>query len=209
MRYRALGRTGWDISEVGFGAWAIGGRWGTPDDEQSMAALHRALDAGVNFFDTADVYGDGRSERLLARLRRERREPFYIATRPDAGCPARRPPATTRPTSPRSSSAASSTWKPTRSTCVQLHCPPTDVYCRPEVFEAPGRTRRGRQAAVLRRQRRARGGGVEGDRVSGRAVGADHLQHLPPAASSMLFFARGGARKRSASSRGCRCPPAC
>ena len=81
MQYRPLGRTGWNISTVSFGAWAIGGTWGAVDDKDSMAALHRALDLGVNFFDTADVYGDGRSERLLARLRKERSEPFYVATK--------------------------------------------------------------------------------------------------------------------------------
>src|ERR1044071_9224360 len=81
MQYRELGRTGWNVSTISFGAWAIGGTWGDVRDEESLAALHRALDLGVNFFDTADVYGDGRSEQLLARLRRERREPFYIATK--------------------------------------------------------------------------------------------------------------------------------
>src|SRR5512139_3888648 len=81
MQYRELGRTGWRVSTVSFGAWAIGGTWGTVRDNDSLAALHRALDAGVNFFDTADVYGDGRSERLLARLRRERHEQFYVATK--------------------------------------------------------------------------------------------------------------------------------
>ena len=74
MEYRELGRTGFRVSTVSFGAWAIGGTWGTVDDAESMAALHRAVDKGVNFFDTADVYGDGRSERLMARLRRERRD---------------------------------------------------------------------------------------------------------------------------------------
>src|SRR5882672_272482 len=81
MEYRSLGRTGWRISSVSFGAWAIGGTWGPVDDAQSLAALHRAVDLGVNFFDTADVYGDGRSERLLARLLRERRETIYVATK--------------------------------------------------------------------------------------------------------------------------------
>jgi hypothetical protein len=74
MNYRELGRTGWKISEVSFGAWAIGGAWGSVDDKDSLAALNAALDAGVNFFDTADVYGDGRSERLLAKLKKERKE---------------------------------------------------------------------------------------------------------------------------------------
>ena len=81
MEYRELGRTGWRVSAISFGAWAIGGAWGSVDDRESLAALHRAVDLGVNFFDTADVYGDGRSERLMAQLRRERKEPIYIATK--------------------------------------------------------------------------------------------------------------------------------
>src|SRR5438270_3060650 len=81
MKYRELGRTGLKVSEISFGAWAIGGTWGPVDDAQSLAALHRALDLGVNFFDTADVYGDGRSEQLLARLKRERGPIFHVATK--------------------------------------------------------------------------------------------------------------------------------
>src|SRR5437764_3809084 len=82
MHYRPLGRTGWNVSEVSFGAWAIGGAWGDVDDAQSLAALHRAIDRGVNFIDTADVYGDGHSERLIARLKSERpRDVIYVATK--------------------------------------------------------------------------------------------------------------------------------
>src|SRR3954462_8535155 len=81
MEYHELGRTGWKISAISFGAWAIGGSWGAVEDKESLAALHRALDLGVNFFDTADVYWDGRSERLLAQLRKERQDPFYVATK--------------------------------------------------------------------------------------------------------------------------------
>ena len=77
MQYRELGRTGYKVSTISFGAWAIGGAWGSVEDNDSLAALHRSLDLGVNFFDTADVYGDGRSERLLAQLRKERKEKFY------------------------------------------------------------------------------------------------------------------------------------
>ena len=68
MQSRRLGKTGWDVSEIGFGAWAIGGSWGETDEAESLAAMHAAVAAGVTFFDTADVYGDGRSERLIARL---------------------------------------------------------------------------------------------------------------------------------------------
>jgi aryl-alcohol dehydrogenase-like predicted oxidoreductase len=67
MEYRTLGRTGWNISTIGFGAWAIGGDWGPTDDKTSLAALHRAIDLGVNLIDTADVYGDGHAEQLIAQ----------------------------------------------------------------------------------------------------------------------------------------------
>src|SRR5579863_8624694 len=82
MKYRALGRTGWNVSEISFGAWAIGGAWGHVSDEEAMGALHKAIDCGVNFIDTADVYGGGRSERLIARLRKERKgEEIIVATK--------------------------------------------------------------------------------------------------------------------------------
>src|SRR5262245_52439280 len=81
MKYRKFGSIGWDVSEISFGAWAIGGAWGEQSDKESMAALHRAIELGVNFIDTADVYGDGRSEKLIAQLRKERKEPFYVATK--------------------------------------------------------------------------------------------------------------------------------
>ena len=135
MNYRALGRTGWNVSEISFGAWAIGGAWGDVSDDESLAALHRAIDGGVNFIDTADVYGDGRSERLVAQVNRERpRDTIYIATK--AG----------RRLSPHVSAGydrANLTAFVERSLknlntdaieLLQLHCPPTDVYDRPEVF---------------------------------------------------------------------------
>jgi aryl-alcohol dehydrogenase-like predicted oxidoreductase len=125
------------VSEIGFGAWAIGGgQWGGADEDESLAALHRALDCGINFFDTADVYGDGLSERLIARLRRERHEPFYVATK--AG----------RRLFPHTASGYNAAnlggfvdrslknLGVERLDLVQLHCPPTEVYYRPEVFQA-------------------------------------------------------------------------
>jgi aryl-alcohol dehydrogenase-like predicted oxidoreductase len=136
MNQRSLGRTGLAVSEVSFGAWAIGGTWGEVDDAQSLRALHHAVDAGVNFFDTADVYGDGRSERLLARLRKERREPLVVATK--AG----------RRLSPHTADGynlvnlrrfVERSLKNLDTEAVdllQLHCPPAVVYDRPEVFGA-------------------------------------------------------------------------
>src|SRR6478672_7771261 len=83
MDYRPLGRTGWNTSSISFGAWAIGGdAWGVTDDAESMRSLHRAIDLGVNFIDTADVYGDGHSERLVGRVRHERKsDEIIIATK--------------------------------------------------------------------------------------------------------------------------------
>jgi aryl-alcohol dehydrogenase-like predicted oxidoreductase len=134
MQYRELGRTGWKVSSVSFGAWAIGGTWGAVQDSDSLAALHRALDLGVNLFDTADVYGDGRSEQLLARLRRERRDPFYIATKagrrldPHTAAGYNRENLTAFVERSLKNLAAEAI------DLLQLHCPPTEVYYRPEVF---------------------------------------------------------------------------
>ena len=136
MKYRTLGRTGWNISEISFGAWAIGGAWGAQDDKESMATLHRAIDLGINFIDTADVYGGGRSERLIAQLKRERSETIIVATK--AG----------RKLSPHTADGynlknlagfVEENMKNLETDCLdllQLHCPPTEVYYRPEVFDA-------------------------------------------------------------------------
>jgi aryl-alcohol dehydrogenase-like predicted oxidoreductase len=136
MQYRPLGRTGWHVSTISFGAWAIGGTWGAVDDEESMAALHAALDAGVNFFDTADVYGDGRSERLLARLRRERREPFYIATKAGRRLTPHVADGYTKANLTAFTERSLQHLDVEALDLLQLHCPPTDVYYRPEVFGA-------------------------------------------------------------------------
>lgn len=137
MKYRKFGSTGRDVSEVGFGAWAIGGSWGDVSDEESEAALHAALDAGTTFIDTADVYGDGRSERIIAKVLKQRGgdRPF-VATK--AG----------RRLSPHVSSGYNEanlvsfverSLTNLQVDCldlVQLHCPPTEVFYRPDVFEA-------------------------------------------------------------------------
>ena len=136
MQYRPLGRTGLHVSTISFGAWAIGGTWGAVDDEESMAALHAALDAGVNFFDTADVYGDGRSERLLARLRRERTEPFYVATKAGRRLAPHTADGYSRANLEAFVERSLRNLDAEALDLLQLHCPPTDVYYRPEVFGA-------------------------------------------------------------------------
>lgn len=136
MQYRALGKTGYHVSTISFGAWAVGGDWGQVDDAESLAALRKAVERGINFFDTADVYGDGRSERLLGRLRREVGDAIRIATK--AG---RR----LQPHTANGYNLENLRGFVERSLknldvevldLLQLHCPPTDVYYRPEVFEA-------------------------------------------------------------------------
>jgi aryl-alcohol dehydrogenase-like predicted oxidoreductase len=134
MQYRPLGRTGWNVSAISFGAWAIGGTWGTVSDDESMAALHAALDAGVNFFDTADVYGDGRSERLLARLKRERSEPFHVATKAGRRLSPHVADGYNRENLTAFVERSLVNLNTDSLDLVQLHCPPTDVYYRPEVF---------------------------------------------------------------------------
>jgi aryl-alcohol dehydrogenase-like predicted oxidoreductase len=134
--HRTLGKTSFRVSEVGFGAWAIGGDWGSVDDAESMHALHAAADAGVNLFDTADVYGDGRSERLIGRLLRERGERLYVATKMGRRAPRQEA---------REYSAANFRAWTDRSRenlgvetldLVQLHCLPDEVFDMPEVFDA-------------------------------------------------------------------------
>jgi len=136
MKYRELGTTGMKISEVSFGAWAIGADWGTVEDEESLAALHKAVDLGVNFIDTADVYGMGHSERLIARLRRERSEQIYVATKAgrklDPHVAEKYTPAAIRGFIEQSLK----NLQMDALDLVQLHCPPTPVYYTPELFDA-------------------------------------------------------------------------
>ncbi len=134
MKYRTLGKTGFEVSEISFGAWAIGGTWGDVNDKDSMAALHAAVDNGITFFDTADVYGDGRSERLVGQLLKERSEDIKVASK--AG----------RRLDPHVSSGYNKQQIEAfidRSLknldvdaldLLQLHCPPADAYYQPEVF---------------------------------------------------------------------------
>src|SRR5512139_1646082 len=136
MQYRELGRTGWKVSTVSFGAWAIGGTWGSVNDDESFAALNRALDLGVNFFDTADVYGDGRSERLLARLRRERSEPFYVATKAGRRLDPHVARGYTRENLTAFVERSLKNLEVEALDLLQLHCPPTEVYYMPETFDA-------------------------------------------------------------------------
>src|ERR1044071_6209767 len=134
MQYRLLGRTGFNVSTISVGCWAIGGSWGKINDEESLAALHRALDLGVNFFDTADVYGDGHSERLLARLRREQKREFRVATKVGRRSDPHVARSYTRQNLVAYVERCLKNLETEALDLVQLHCPPTDVYYMPEVF---------------------------------------------------------------------------
>ncbi|MBC7960019.1 MAG: aldo/keto reductase, partial [Vallitaleaceae bacterium] len=134
MNYRILGKTGYKISEVSFGAWAIGGTWGPVQDETSLKALEAAVEQGVNFFDTADVYGDGHSEMLLSQLANSKKDKIYIATK--AG----------RRLNPHIASGYNienikgflerslKNLSVERVDLLQLHCPPTETYENEELF---------------------------------------------------------------------------
>jgi aryl-alcohol dehydrogenase-like predicted oxidoreductase len=135
MQKRALGRTGFDVSTISFGAWAIGGTWGTVSDDESLAALRRAVELGVNFFDTADVYGDGRSERLLAQLRRDVKEPFYVASKAGRRAQPHVASAYALPSLTAYIERSLRNLEVDAIDLLQLHCPPTDVYYMPEVFD--------------------------------------------------------------------------
>src|SRR4029079_10841544 len=133
MPSRPLGNPGREVSEIGFGAWQIGADWGEVDEDAAMATLHAAADAGVTFFDTADVYGDGRSERLVGRLMKER-PGLHYATKMG-----RRLDQTVENYSPEHFREWNDRSRENLGVetldLVQLHCPPTDLYYHPEVFE--------------------------------------------------------------------------
>jgi aryl-alcohol dehydrogenase-like predicted oxidoreductase len=136
VEYRRLGKTGRTVSAIGFGAWAIGGGFGSVDDADSLRALHAAADAGVTLVDTADVYGDGRSERLIGQFLRERSgESFFVATKMG-----RRAPLDLAEYTPEAFGGwidrSRDELGVARLDLVQLHCLPTDIYYHPEIFAA-------------------------------------------------------------------------
>jgi aryl-alcohol dehydrogenase-like predicted oxidoreductase len=134
MKYRKLGKTGYDVSEISFGAWAIGGTWGDVDDDESMTALHAAIDSGINFIDTADVYGDGRSERLVGRLLKERSEDIKVATKAGRRLDPHVAGGYNRVNIEAFVDRSLQNLDVDTLDLLQLHCPPGDVYYQPEVF---------------------------------------------------------------------------
>jgi aryl-alcohol dehydrogenase-like predicted oxidoreductase len=135
METRTLGSTRMQVSAISFGAWAIGGSWGSVDDGESLRTLHAAVDAGMNFIDTADVYGDGRSERLVARLLRERPgDRIAVATKAGRRLPAQTPEGYSRQNLTGWVERSLANLEVEALDLLQLHCPHPAVYDRPEVF---------------------------------------------------------------------------
>ena len=136
MKYRELGRTGFKVPAICLGTWAMGGDWGAVNDEDSYAVLNRAVDLGVNFFDTADVYGDGHSERLLGKLRQERSEEIIIATKAGRRLSPHTAPGYNKENLTRFVERSLCNLQTEAIDLLQLHCPPTPAYYMPEVFDA-------------------------------------------------------------------------
>jgi aryl-alcohol dehydrogenase-like predicted oxidoreductase len=176
MQTRPFGRTGRNVGVIGFGAWAIGGSWGNVDESDAVAALNAALDAGMTFIDTADVYGDGRSERLIARVLKERGgERPYVATKAGRRLP--------QQTVAGYSDENLREWIERSLTnlgvetldLVQLHCPPSDLYYHPEVFDRLDR---------LKSEGKIRDYGVSVERIEEAIKAIDY----PGVASVQIIF---------------------
>jgi aryl-alcohol dehydrogenase-like predicted oxidoreductase len=134
MNYRSLGRTGFKVSEVSLGAWQIGGGWGNISDQDAVQLLNSAIDSGINLFDTADVYGDGRSEQLIARVLQDRKEKILVATKAGRRL---QPHIADGYNEENLTAFVERSLKNLRRESLdllQLHCPPLDVYYRPETF---------------------------------------------------------------------------
>jgi len=136
MKTRKFGRIGWPVSEIGVGTWAMGSEWGPVDEEAATEALHKALDQGVNFIDTADAYGAGKSERLVAKVLRERsgKRP-YIATKVGKRLPQQDVKLFSYENLASHIDRSLENLETSVLDLVQLHCPPTELYYHPEVFE--------------------------------------------------------------------------
>ena len=137
MNHRELGEVG-AVSEIGYGAWEIGGDWGDVTEAEGVAAVEAARDAGVDFFDTADVYGDGRSERIVGEVLADdiARDEVTVATKAGRRLDPHEPDRYTEANLRRFVDRSRENLGVGTLDLVQLHCPPTDVYYRPETFDA-------------------------------------------------------------------------
>ena len=137
MKYREFGKTGWKVSEVGLGTWALGSdAWGDLDEDRALEVLEEAIDKGINFFDTADVYGDGTSEKRIAKVLKNTDERIFVATKFGRRVDPHVSEGYTRDSLERFLDRSLKNLGVDTIDLIQLHCPPTEVYYRPEIFEA-------------------------------------------------------------------------
>ena len=137
MEYRDLGETGMRVSEISLGTWAFGSEWGVVSDEDSYASLNRAIDLGVNLLDTADVYGDGRSERLIGRLLKDRKDDeIFVATKAGRRLDPHSAEGYDHENLSRFVERSLENLRVEALDLLQLHCPPTQTYRQDETFEA-------------------------------------------------------------------------
>ncbi len=136
MKYRTLGKTGYKISEISYGSWSLGADWGNVSEEQAMSVLHSAIDQGVNFIDTADVYGDGKSEQRIGKLLKQRKERIYVATKAGRRLNPHVAEGYTKENLNAFVDRSRENLGVHTLDLLQLHCPPTPVYYNQEVFTA-------------------------------------------------------------------------
>jgi len=136
MKYRILGKTNYKISEISYGSWSLGGAdWGDVSEEQAFLTLNKAIDLGVNFIDTADVYGDGRSEKLIGKFLKTRKEKIYVATKAGRRLNPHLAQGYTKENLNNFVDRSLQNLGVESLDLLQLHCPPPEVYFNPEVFE--------------------------------------------------------------------------
>jgi aryl-alcohol dehydrogenase-like predicted oxidoreductase len=178
MREHKFGRTEFTVSDIGFGAWQIGGSWGEVSEADGRAALNAALDAGMTFVDTADVYGDGRSEKIIAEVLKARggKRPM-VASKAGRRLNPHVADGYTKANIEAFIDRSLKNLEVDSLDLVQLHCPPTEVYYRPEMFEA---------LEEIRKAGKIKHYGVSVEKVEEALkaieyLGSNHLQHVPPA----------------------------
>ncbi len=136
MKYRIFGKTNWKVSEVGLGTWALGGGWGRVSKSDAIGVLEKAIERGINFFDTADVYGDGKSEQLIGRVLKSTDQKIYVATKFGRRLDPHVSSGYTKDNLERFLDRSLGNLGVDTIDLIQLHCPPIDLYYKPEVFEA-------------------------------------------------------------------------
>ncbi|GAG60511.1 unnamed protein product, partial [marine sediment metagenome] len=136
MKYRIFGKTNWKVSEVGLGTWALGGGWGRVSESDAIGVLEKAIERDINFFDTADVYGDGKSEQLIGQVLKSTDQKIYVATKFGRRLDPHVSSGYTKDNLERFLDRSLGNLGVDTIDLIQLHCPPIDLYYKPEVFEA-------------------------------------------------------------------------